>query len=74
MSSLLSTCILTPRRGGMPNIPVGLSGGVVGLIQPNTDEGTWPPDKPSGMLTKGSLCCSVLFSVSMVVADHPDVT
>ena len=50
------------------------SGGVVGLIQRNTDEGRCPLDNPSEVLKKASLLLLLLLlSISIMVVLHPVV-
>ena len=57
---LLAACILTHYEyevggSGMPDTTVEPSGGTVGLIQRNTDEGRCLLENPSEMLTKVAL-------------------
>ena len=58
--SLLAAYILTHHEyvvggSGMPDTTVEPSGGTVGLIQQNTDEGRCLLENPSEMLTKVAL-------------------
>ena len=58
---------------GAPHTTVEPSGGVVGLIPLDTDEGRCPLDNPCEMLMKASLLLLVLLSTSVVVLVHPVV-